>query len=342
MTALEHALSSRTEGKTKILEPSSVQDELLVTFKDTATAFNGQKKEEISGKGTLNARISALLFQYLEKNGISTCYLKAGKEDNQLIYKSLKMISLEVVVRNIALGSVVKRYGFSEGMRFKKPIVELFYKSQNDPLISDSVVLALNLVENAEQLNAIRIVALKINDLFQELFAQCGITCADFKLEFGFDPQGKLLLGDELSPDNFRLRDSETGEILDKDLFRLDLGDVSQADQKLLEKLNSLSIDEKCSSQKAFSGKSVTYDIDVCVHSRKGILNPESRTVFETVKVLGYDNMPGVSIQKLSAGKRFELQISAPDFYTAELVSQRLANEVLSNPVIEDFTVTIR
>src|SRR6478609_6264815 len=284
MTALEHALSSRVEGKTKILEPTSLNSELCVTFKDTATAFNGQKKAEIEGKGALNARISALLFHYLEEKGLATCFLRAGEKDNQLIYKPLTMISLEVVVRNVALGSVVKRYGFAEGQAFQRPIVEFFYKSQDDPLITEDVIMALGLVSHKDQLREIRRQALKMNDCFSALFESCGITCADFKLEFGLDSKGNLLLGDELSPDNFRLRDAKTGDILDKDLFRLDLGDVGSAYQQLLSRL-----EQGSQAPQKLSERSSIYAIDVCVHSRQGILNPESRTVLETVKVLGYD-----------------------------------------------------
>jgi len=340
MTALEHALSSRVEGKTKLLEPTAIEGELCVTFKDTATAFNGQKRSEIEGKGALNAQISALLFQYLEKKGIATCFLRAGEKDNQLIYKPLAMISLEVVVRNIALGSAVKRYGFSQGDVFKRPVVEFFYKSQDDPLITEDVIMALGLIEDAEQLREIRCLALKMNDCFNALFESCGITCADFKVEFGLNHKGQLILGDELSPDNFRLRDAKTGDVLDKDLFRLDLGDVGSAYRQILARLTKQSLEAPLAQEQSTQKTSV-YQIDVNVYCRKGILSPESRTVLETVKVLGYDNQAGVSIRQLSAGKRFQLEIEAPDFSTAEAIAHRLANDVLSNPVIEDFSLQV-
>ena len=341
MTALEQALSSRVEGKTKILEPTAAENEICVTFKDTATAFNGEKRAEIEGKGALNARISALLFEYLEGKGLATCFLRAGNKSNQLIYKPLTMISLEVVVRNIALGSVVKRYGISQGEVFKHPIIEFFYKSQDDPLITEDMIMALGIVDHAEQLREIRCLALKMNDCFSALFESCGITCADFKLEFGLDQKGQILLGDELSPDNFRLRDAKTGDILDKDLFRLDLGDVGSAYQQILARLEKQSF-EAVVAQESSSRKTSVYQIDVNVYSRKGILSPESRTVLETVKVLGYDNQPGVSIRQLSAGKRFQLEIEAPTFSAAESIAKRLANDVLSNPVIEDFSLQLR
>jgi phosphoribosylaminoimidazole-succinocarboxamide synthase len=339
------------EGKTKILQPTTTDGEWTVTFKDAATAFNGQKYAEIPGKGAVNARISAMLFRRLESCGLSTCFVREGDRPNILIYRPLRMIRLEVVVRNVALGSVVKRYSLTEGERFNRPVVEFFYKCQDDPLINDELALAMGLVEQPEQLVEIRRLALAANEVFVEVFQASGICCADFKLEFGFDAEGKLVLGDELSPDNFRLRDLKSGAVLDKDVFRLDLGDVSETYYGLLARLET-PLSPLSSPRKAFSEtiqdlvasssplEANNYAVEICVHSRQGILNPESRTVLETIKTLGYES-PQAQLAQLGVGKRFTLDVKAVNTAAAEAFAHRLAEEVLSNPVIEEYTVSV-
>ncbi len=316
------------EGKTKILRAGSAPDEVLVVFKDDATAFNGKKHAKIPGKGELNARISTLLFQLLTEKGLKTCFIKSGSNPNELVYKRLTMIPLEVVVRNFAYGSIVKRFGFEEGLPFHKPLVEFFHKTQDDPQIMEDLILELNLVPTETVLEAIKRQALAINEVFLAYFTARGIRCADFKLEFGFDAQGNLLLGDELSPDNFRLRDVKTGAVLDKDVFRLDLADLAETYRTLLARLEAPSQPVTPSVQ--------TYTAEVLVHSRKGILNPESRTILESLHAMGYQG-----VQTLSAGKRFAIKIEAVSLIEAEKQLKSLAETVLSNPVIEDYELRI-
>lgn len=327
MTATSELLA---EGKTKILRPASEPDALTVTFKDAATAFNAQKKAEVPGKGALNATISALLFELLEKNSLPTCFIRRGEWENELIYQRLTMIPLEVVVRNFAYGSLVKRFALEEGAPLHKPLVEFFYKSADDPQISEDFILELNLVPTEQVLANIKRFALKVNEVLVPYFSSCGIRCGDFKLEFGFDRNGQLVLGDELSPDNFRLRDLKTGAVLDKDVFRLDLGDLSEAYQTLLARLQGAKATDSAAKKQTYAG-------EIWVHSRKNILNPESKAILEGIHAMGY-----TQVSNLNAGKRFVVQIQAESLQEAEQQLKALAENVLSNPVIEDYVLNVK
>jgi phosphoribosylaminoimidazole-succinocarboxamide synthase len=319
------------EGKTKILYQLHNQaHQVLVHFKDSATAFNAQKCAEMPGKGALNAEISRHLFELLAHHGIPTCYIAPGELPNTLIYKQLTMIPLEVVVRNKAQGTLVKRFGFTENEILKSPLIEFFYKTATDPLISEALILQMNLL-NASQLETVKRLSLQINELLLSYFAARQIDCIDFKLEFGLDAQGLLVLGDEMSPDNFRLRDTHTGEVLDKDVFRLDLGDLLPAYQTVLDRLK-LSVPEVSDQQ----GVTKLYRAEILVHSRKNILNPESKAILEAVHTMGFS-----TVQSLQAGKRFVLQLQAASIQQAGQSVEKLAETLLSNPVIEDFQIQI-
>lgn len=319
------------EGKTKVLRPGQESHEVCVTFKDAATAFNGKKYAEIPGKGELNAQISTLLFQLLAHAGIPTCFVRPGSKSTELVYQRLTMIPLEVVVRNYAYGSIIKRFNFEEGMPFHKPLVEFFHKTSDDPQITEELILELNLVPTQAVLEHIKLLALQINEVFVRFFSERGIRCADFKLEFGFDQNGQLLLGDELSPDNFRLRDTQTGAVLDKDVFRLDLADLADTYRTLLARLQGPA------THNVEASRLHTYQAEVYVHSRKNILNPESKAILEGVHTLGY-----TSIQTLNAGKRFTIQVQAETLLAAEKQLRQLAETVLSNPVIEDYELRLK
>ena len=318
------------EGKTKILRPGEGPDEVLVEYKNQATAFNAQKVAEVEGKGELNARISTILFELLAGEGLPTCFRRVGSRPNELVYQRLSMIPLEVVVRNDALGSLVKRFGIEEGSALKKPLVEFFYKSNDDPLITDDTIEALGLIPETTTPAAIRRLALKINEVLVPWFGLRGIRCADFKLEFGVDANGLLVLGDELSPDNFRLRDAETGQVLDKDVFRLDLGDVGETYKTLLGRM-----EQRVGGITA--SRETAYEAEVRVSSRKNILNPESKAILEGLHVLGHTD-----VEELRAGKRFVLRLTAESLADAEKQIERIAGDVLSNPVIEDFDFDLR
>lgn len=216
------------EGKAKKVFKTDVEDYLIVSYKDDATAFNGLKKGTISGKGEINNLMSNQLFQYLEKNGISTHFVETIDERDTVV-KSVDIVPLEVIVRNVAAGSFSKRLGVEEGLEFEQPTVEFSYKNDDlgDPLINDSFAIALKLASQ-DEIDKIKEMALKINDLLKAYFIERNIKLIDFKLEFGRF-HGNIILADEISPDTCRLWDKDTNQKLDKDRFRRDMGDVEGA-----------------------------------------------------------------------------------------------------------------
>ena len=226
------------EGKAKKVFKTADPELVLVEFKNDATAFNGLKKGQIAGKGSCNNQISSILFQLLEENGIKTHFVQQVSETEMLVQK-LNIILVEVVVRNLAAGSLVKRIGLAEGQELQPPVLEFYYKNDalGDPLINNDHVFALGLA-NPEQLAQISSLALQVNMVLQEFFLERDLLLVDFKLEFGMAGQ-ELLLGDEISPDTCRLWDRATRKKLDKDRFRQDLGGVSEAYQEVLCRLTN-------------------------------------------------------------------------------------------------------
>jgi len=201
-------------------------DHYLIEFRDDITAFDSVKHDIVGGKGYYNCQISAKLFEILEENGIKTHFVKL-LEPNKMLVKKVEIIPLEVIVRNIATGSIVRNYPFKEGMVFERPIVMLDYKDDayHDPLMNDDMILAMGLV-NEEELKQIKEIALKVNDVLKGYFESIGILLPDFKIEIGKDKEGNLLVADEISPDSCRLWDAKTKKSLDKDNYRFDKGDV--------------------------------------------------------------------------------------------------------------------
>jgi phosphoribosylaminoimidazole-succinocarboxamide synthase len=234
------------EGKAKIIYPTDDPEVLLSYFKDDATAFNAQKKGQIVGKGTMNCTISAHIFKTLEKNGIPTHFVDQPSP-NEMRVKAVSIIPLEVVVRNIAAGSLCQQTGLANGTPLQFPLVDFYYKDDalGDPLLTPDRILILA-IATAEQIDQLRQMALQINQLLIQFFQACGITLVDFKLEFGLDAQQQLLLADEISPDTCRLWDLSISDpnqrILDKDRFRRDLGDVEQAYAQVMERVLSQSV----------------------------------------------------------------------------------------------------
>lgn len=229
------------EGKAKKVYATQDPELLIVSYKDDATAFNGLKKGTIAGKGAINNRMSNLLMARLEKEGVPT-HLVEELNDRETLVKKVSIVPLEVIVRNIAAGSFSKRYGVEEGVVFEEPTFELSYKNDGlgDPLLNDDHALALGLASR-EELELIRRYALTVNGLLQKIWADCGVTLVDFKVEFGRLADGTIVLADEISPDTCRLWDSATQERLDKDRFRRDLGGVEEAYVRVMERLtNSL------------------------------------------------------------------------------------------------------
>ena len=224
------------EGKAKIMYATNKAGELLVYYKDDATAGNGAKKGTIADKGIMNNKMTAFFFELLEKEGVKTHYISMPSEREMLV-KKLDMIPLEVVMRNVAAGSLATRLGLEEGTRLSQPIVELYYKSDplNDPLLNHYHVQILKLA-TPEEVAAIEKMGLRINDILTKFLKGKKVDLIDFKLEFG-RYQGEIVLGDEISPDNCRFWDSDTHEKLDKDRFRRDLGNVEGAYKEMLRRL---------------------------------------------------------------------------------------------------------
>ncbi|MHB1325251.1 MAG: phosphoribosylaminoimidazolesuccinocarboxamide synthase [Thermoleophilia bacterium] len=227
------------EGKAKIVYATDDPNLVSQKFKDDATAFDGKKKGQIAHKGVRNAAISTRLFRLLEENGVATQLVERTAGDT-LLCKRLKMFPVEVVVRNYAAGSICKRLGFEEGVKLKKPMLEFFLKddSLGDPLITDAHIEELELVTQAERAEIERL-AIRVNEVLSAFFAERKVILVDNKLEFGTDSQGKIILGDEISPDTCRFWDAETREKLDKDRFRRDLGGVEEAYEEMLNRVES-------------------------------------------------------------------------------------------------------
>lgn len=229
------------EGKAKILYTTDDSNVVLTYFKDDATAFNAKKKGSIRGKGAINCAISSHLFQKLEAAGVPTHFMEKVS-DNEMNVKAVKIVPLEVVVRNIAAGSLCRETGLPVGKVLPKPLVEFYYKNDSlgDPLLTPERLLLLELA-TPEQMDQLRSMALQINQILIRFFQECGITLVDFKLEFGIDNAGNLLLADEISPDTCRLwnqaEDDPKNRVLDKDRFRHDLGNVEDAYQQVLQRV---------------------------------------------------------------------------------------------------------
>ncbi|CRK82425.1 phosphoribosylaminoimidazolesuccinocarboxamide synthase [Neobacillus massiliamazoniensis] len=225
------------EGKAKRIYRTDDEHVVLVEYKDSATAFNGEKKAEITGKGRLNNEITSLLFLMLKEKGIESHFIKRISETEQLV-KKVKIIPLEVVVRNVTAGTLAKRLGIEEGRELSTPIVEFYFKNDElgDPLFTVDHILEMKLA-SSEELNTLRQKGLEINQVLTSYFSELGIRLIDFKLEFGKDETGAILLADEISPDTCRLWDSVTNEKLDKDIFRRDLGSLTEGYETILKRL---------------------------------------------------------------------------------------------------------
>ena len=224
------------EGKAKKVYTTEDPDILIVSYKDDATAFNGQKKGTIVGKGVINNRMSNHVFRLVEQAGVPT-HLVEELNDRETAVKKVEIVPLEVIVRNVAAGSFSKRLGVKEGTRLQAPTLEFSYKNDDlgDPLINDYFAIALGLATR-EEIDRITEYAFKVNEVYKSYFAGLGIDLIDFKIEFG-RYKGKIILADETSPDTCRLWDSKTHEKLDKDRFRRDLGKVEEAYEEVFRRL---------------------------------------------------------------------------------------------------------
>ena len=225
------------EGKAKKVFATDDPNLCIVSYKDDATAFNGQKKGTILGKGAINNRLTNYFMKLLEEKGIPTHFVEE-LNDTDAVVKKVQIVPLEVIIRNISAGSFAQRFGVEEGIVFDAPTIEFSYKCDelNDPLMNAYHAIALKLATQAE-IDTIKKYAFAVNDALKEFWTSVGVTLVDFKLEFGRLPDGTIILADEISPDTARLWDSKTGEKLDKDRFRRDLGGVEDAYQEVLRRV---------------------------------------------------------------------------------------------------------
>ncbi len=225
------------EGKAKKLFATDHPDQVIQYFKDDATAFNAQKRGTIVGKGMVNNKVSERLFRLLQEGGVPTHFIER-LSDREMLTRRVRIIPLEVVVRNVIAGSLAKRLGLKEGERIEPALVEFYYKNDalGDPLINDEHIRLLKAAE-PPTVSEIKQWALRVNSLLLPFFRARGMVLVDFKLEFGFDGQGQIVLADEISPDTCRFWDQKTGESMDKDRFRKDLGKIEEAYQEVLQRV---------------------------------------------------------------------------------------------------------
>ena len=228
------------EGKAKRIYSTAKEDQVIVYYKDDATAFNGEKKAQIDNKGVLNNAITTMIFEMLNEKGVKTHFIKKINDREQLC-KKVEIVPLEVIVRNVAAGSMAKRLGLEEGSALKTTVFELSYKddSLGDPLINDTHAVAIG-AATFEELKVLYDMTAEINDLLKEFFSKLNINLIDFKIEFGKLPSGEILLADEISPDTCRFWDATTGEKLDKDRFRRNMGNVEDAYKEILNRIKGV------------------------------------------------------------------------------------------------------
>ncbi|BCD62332.1 phosphoribosylaminoimidazole-succinocarboxamide synthase [Nitratiruptor sp. YY08-26] len=229
------------EGKAKKIYKTNDENLFIAEFKDDLTAFDAQKRSQAQGKGALNCQISAHLFKLLENHGIKTHFVECIS-DHEMVIKKADMIMIEVVVRNIATGSLTKRLGIPDGTVLPFALVEFYYKNDelHDPLINDEHALILELVDHESELEELKRLGREINVVLKSFFDKANLNLVDFKVEFGKDSEGNIILADEISPDSCRFWDKTSGEKLDKDLFRHDLGDVKVAYEEVLNRIQKV------------------------------------------------------------------------------------------------------
>ncbi len=226
------------EGKGKKLFATLNTDEIIAEFKDDLTAFNAKKKSQESGKGALNCAISSVIFTLLDKAGIKSHFIQK-LDDTHMLCKKVEIIPIEVVVRNVATGSLSKRLGIQDGLALPFVLVEFYYKDDalGDPIITDEHCEILGIIKNKKELETLKNMARRINEILKDFFDKRNLRLIDFKLEFGKDKQGEIILADEISPDSCRLWDKATNQKLDKDRFRQDLGNLKEAYQEVLSRI---------------------------------------------------------------------------------------------------------
>ncbi|MDH5644528.1 MAG: phosphoribosylaminoimidazolesuccinocarboxamide synthase [Candidatus Heimdallarchaeota archaeon] len=316
-------------GKAKTILATEDQNQVIVKFDDRITAGDGAKKADIGGKGFTNCRISVILFKILEKYQINT-HLIEDIGDIMLKCHKLEILPIEVICRNISAGSFCRRYGVEEGRLFDEPLIEFFLKNDelHDPLLSEGSIISLKMATKI-QLEILAAIALRVNTVLQNIFRQLNLELVDFKLEFGYNQNGSLLLGDEISPDSMRLWQlNQDGEkiIFDKDIFRKDLGDVLSGYNEVLQRLNNL-------EQPIIEVKPYSFKIDVFL--KDGVIDAQGEVIKRAIQRLGFNNF-----EEIKTGKSFKINI---DTINSEILMtlEKLAEELLANPLIETWNISL-
>jgi len=308
------------EGKAKMVFATDEPGQMIHEFKDEATAFDGKKRGTIAGKGRTNAQMSDIIFRYLEKKGVHTHHIKLIS-DTEIVTWWLEMFKIEIIVRNYAAGSLAKRLGYSERTQMKTPLVEFYYKSDElgDPMLSREHIHELGLATDA-QLDEMAAIALRVNDILIPYFEARGLILADFKLEFG-QRGDRIYLGDEFSPDICRLWDMETGEIMDKDRFRQDLGRVEETYAEVLRRVRE---------------EETGLRVSIYVSPKKGVLDPAGQAALGALRSLGFGKVSDVQI-----GKYIVLRLEGMESTAAHGHVEEMCERLLANPIIEDYRIEI-
>jgi phosphoribosylaminoimidazole-succinocarboxamide synthase len=308
------------EGKAKMVFATDEPGQVIHEFKDNATAFDGKKRGTIAGKGRTNAQMSDIIFRYLDKKGVHTHHIKLLSETETVTWW-LEMFKVEIIVRNYAAGSLAKRLGYAERTQMRSPLVEFYYKSDElgDPMLSREHIHELGLATD-DQLDEMAAIALKVNDILAPYFEARGLILADFKLEFGLR-EGRIYLGDEFSPDVCRLWDIETGEIMDKDRFRQDLGRVEETYAEVLRRVKE---------------EETGLRVSIYVSPKKGVLDPAGQAALGALKSLGFREVSDVQI-----GKYIILRLEGIETEKAGNRVEEMCERLLANPIIEDYRIEV-
>ncbi len=332
------------EGKAKILHRTEDPGVLLVEYKDDATALDGLKKGSIEKKGWYNAEISAFFFRYLASRGAKSHFIASAGERRHLV-RAVEILPIEVVVRNVAAGSLSRRLGLEEGLELPFPLVEFYYKNDflHDPFITRGHALALGLA-NEDDLDELERQALQINKLLKEVLTIAGIRLVDFKLEFG-RRDGGIVLADEISPDTCRFWDAGSGARLDKDRFRRDMGDEAWAYAEVYRRLSALNVSDSDDALATGSAAAdsqggaawrTTWQAAVEVRLKPGVLDPQGVAVSGALRANGFDGLDGVRV-----GKLIEVALTAASRAEAEVTLKEMCRRLLANPVIETYRFTL-
>lgn len=321
-------------------------DSYVVEYKDDATAFDGKKRGQIGGKGRINNLLSAMFFEFLEREGIPTHYLKTIS-DREMLVRKLNIIQVEVVVRNVAAGSLAKRLGLEEGAQLDRTVLEHYYKSDElgDPLINRYHIRTLDLATD-DEMDAIERMALRVNDILGQALIQCGLRLIDFKLEFGRTASGDILLGDEISPDTCRFWDLRSGEKLDKDRFRRDLGGVEEAYEEVLRRVSAVAGNWRGVTAGQSTGAAARGGAPAVARSagaartkarvfvtlKSTVLDPQGAAVQKALESMGYDEVADVRVGKFIT---LDLQGASPEELRERI--DDMSRRLLANPVIEDY-----